>query len=233
MSHYAVAVFASQPNEREFDRLLEPFNESDENYFIFEPVNEGELQSDWEKFKKNNPNWAYDDWIKTMWDYNEKLKTYGSFYNPQAKYDYYTLDGKSYMYELKDEVFRMIGDGDLEYPDFFLKSQLDWFKRPDKFTEKELRKRWRKYSEEGDGFWTDKYYIERYGTVEQYVKEMMRPTVPYAFITPDGVWHAPGRMGWFALSDETAETMDAYYQEWEEWINHGEDCYVSLVDCHI
>ena len=54
MSHYAVAVFASQPNEREFDRLLEPFNESDENYFIFEPVNEGELQSDWEKFKKNN-----------------------------------------------------------------------------------------------------------------------------------------------------------------------------------
>lgn len=233
MSHYAVAVFASSPSDAEFDRLLAPFDENDKSLYVFEPVSDSELEEKWKKFMEQNPKWRRAEWLESMWHFDEASQSYGEWYNPQAKWDWYTLDGKSYLYEPTDEIMRLIDAGEMEYPHFFKKSQMDWFKRSDGLTEQDLRKQWWKYSEEGDGFWSDKYYLERYGTVEQYVKEMMRPTVPYAFITPDGVWHAPGRMGWFALSDETAETMDAYYQEWEEWTNHGEDCYVSLVDCHI
>ena len=57
---------------------------------------------------------------------------------------------------------------------------------------------------------------------------------PYAFITPDGEWHAPGVVGWFAFSDDTEESRKAYVDDWKKWIELTEENpYVCFVDCHI
>lgn len=56
---------------------------------------------------------------------------------------------------------------------------------------------------------------------------------PYAFITPDGVWHAPGRVGWFAMSDDTPESTKEYLKEWRKFIASDENPFVNFVDVHI
>lgn len=230
MSHYAVAVFCNTPIAAEFDKLMEPFSEQDEKYFIFEPVTDEYLAERWEEFHAMNPSWEYERWLNDM--FHLRNGQYGHWYNPNAKYDYYSLDGKSYLYDPTAEALRA---HDNEYPSFWKKSELDWFALDEDHKGPAFwRKHWRDYSENGDGvLYSGSYYEKRFGSEEQFVKEMMRPTVPYAFVTPDGVWHAPGNIGWFACSDETAETMDAYWEEWCDFIKNAPDCYVSLLDCHI
>lgn len=219
MSHYAIAVFS---NDQDFDRLLEPYSESNKEEFIYEPYSQVEIDERWEKFSKTNPNWTRDQYLNEFYVLHDNI--WCEYYNPHGYYDWYSLDGRSYLFDFKEGY-----DYEQGCPK---KSDYDWYKT-EHMSLKKLRSNWKKYSTEGDGFFKAEYYLERYGTEEQYIKEMMRPTVPYAFVTPDGVWHAPGKVGWFALSDETAESMNKYFEEWCDFIDNGPDCYVSLVDCHI
>lgn len=228
MSHYAVAVFSDEPSYDEFCRLLEPYDENDESRYVFEPVTQEELAEAWKKFLAQNPSWKYDTWLHEM--YHEKDGAYGHWYNPHGYYDYYSIDGRSYMFDLQEQI----DSDEVEWPMWAKKSQIDWNSRgDDDRTEEELRNEWQKFSVEGDRFYSSKYYIERFGDEDTYVRQSMHPMVPYAFITPDGEWHAPGRVGWFALSDETPESCDKYLAEWDDFILNAPDCYVSLVDCHI
>ena len=59
--------------------------------------------------------------------------------------------------------------------------------------------------------------------------------VTYAVVTPDGLWHAPGEMGWFGCSTDTD-------LEWDEWQRNYKKRYLDtadpnwhifIVDCHI
>lgn len=219
MSHYAIAVFS---NDLDFDRLLEPYSENNKEEFIYEPYSQVEIDERWEKFSKMNPNWTRDQYLKEFYVLHDNI--WCGYYNPHGYYDWYSLDGRRYLFDFKEGY-----DYKQDCPK---KSDYDWYKT-EHTSLKKLRSNWKKYSTEGDDFFKAEYYLERYGTEEQYIKEMMRPTVPYAFVTPDGVWHAPGKVGWFALSDETAESMNKYFEEWCDFIDNGPDCYVSLVDCHI
>ncbi len=56
---------------------------------------------------------------------------------------------------------------------------------------------------------------------------------PWAYITPDGTWHAPGTVGWFATSDETEESRAAYNAEWKAYVECDDNPWVCFVDCHI
>lgn len=77
------------------------------------------------------------------------------------------------------------------------------------------------------------YYLERYEDKEEYLRRMGTWTT-YAVLDENG-WHAPGEMGWFGCSDETAEAQ----RDWEENFRarfvdtlDPEDT-VVIVDCHI
>lgn len=236
MSHYKIAVFSNTPDTYSFDRLLDPYSENNKAEFIFEPVTQEELDDRWKKFQEYNHGWTYEDWLKEM--YNEQNGVYGHLYNPHGYYDYYTLGGGSYMMDLLPEIqeeleikYKNYENG--EFPENFPKSWYDWKLEANVGSESKLRKEWKKYSVEGDGWFTAEYYLERYKDEETYVRQMQYPIVPFAFVTPDGVWHAPGRVGWFAMSDETAESWDAYVAEWIDFIRNAPECYVNLVDCHI
>ena len=63
-------------------------------------------------------------------------------------------------------------------------------------------------------------------------KELRTPLSCFALVTPDGVWHERGEMGWFGMVANEKEQDD-----WEREVadilqNHQEDILVG-VDCHI
>lgn len=225
MSHYAVAVFADDPYD--FDRLLAPYNESNKEYYEFVEVPFEQIKQEYEEFKKQNPKWTSRMYLKEF-GYIKEGDKWGKRYNPHGYWDWYTLDGRDGLFERKPEF----EDNDDEY---LRKSMLDFFAE-DEEAVAYANEFWQRYivNEESDipGWYDAQYYLDRYKTRKQFVKESS-VTVPYAFITPDGVWHAPGQVGWFAISDETAESWNDYYDEWVAFINSEGDPYVSLVDCHI
>lgn len=228
MSHYAVAVFSDYDDSYEFDRLMEPYNECDEKYYTFNPVPKEEINRRYEKHKINNPDTiiTFDEFVK---DYGYKIVNgqYGYYCNPNGFYDYYTLDGKDYLFEPKRKE-KLNGN-------FYRKNQLDFLKKSTEDA-KQAAQFWDDFivkKKKINTFYTREYYIERYKTKEQYVEEMSY-TVPYAFVTPDGKWHAPGTMGWFACSNETTESYNAYFDEWKAFITDASsNPYVSILDCHI
>lgn len=222
MSHYRIAVF----HHGDPEKLLEPFDENDEKYFIFEPVDTATLDKRWEQFKAQNPAWEFQQWLEEMYDYDAEIQSWGSRYNPNAKYDYY---GEWYI----EELFTVKPKAKAHDCGWFKKNQIDFDDHPFAKTPEVLGKEWDILSAEGDGIYTEKYYLEKYGTKEQYIKEQLRPPRPYAFVSPDGVWHAPGSVGWFATSDDTVETRERYWQEWLDMIHSKDDCFVTLYDCHI
>ena len=226
MSHFAVAVFS---DDGDFDRLLKPYDENDEKYFVFEPVAYDDIVEKLGEFSKNNPKWTLEEYIEEFYHQNED-GLLGYWSNPHGYWDYYSLDGKDYLFELKEGV--ELPDGAWDYR----KNDYEWYP-DDHEAEVDAAEFWDDFVGENalaepPGMWNKKYFLQRYKTREQYIKEMKR-TIPYAFITPDGVWHSAGRVGWFAISDETAEDSDRYAKEWDAWIASDTNPYVNLVDCHI
>ena len=80
----------------------------------------------------------------------------------------------------------------------------------------------------------NEYYTERYNNKEEFAR-LSAEFSSYAVITPDGVWHSKGDMGWWGCSSETAE-------EAKEWNKSFYDTFIktadpewslTVVDCHI
>ena len=56
----------------------------------------------------------------------------------------------------------------------------------------------------------------------------------WAVITPDGEWHEKGKMGWWGLSDATAESKARFKGFLAEIVkNAAPDFIMAVVDCHI
>ena len=231
MSHYCVAVFSNTGSSDAFDELLAPYSEIDESYYEFIPT-EKDVNALYAEFKEKNPEStaSLEEYLADSRNYIQEDGVWGYRRNPNAKWDWYTLDGKDYLYNTKegeglgDECFYRksqidFSDYDVEKDGIFWDWYVDGKPLPDGV---EMREPW--YKRE--------YYLERYGTKEQYLKESASKA-PYAYVTPDGVWHAPGDVGWFGVSDETAEAMNAHIDEWKAFLASAEDPYVSFVDCHI
>ena len=226
MSHFAVAVFS---DDCDFDGLLAPYSEVNDAYKVFIPVAYEKIVSDFERFKKNNRRWTLDMYIENF-NYIQRNGEWGYMSNPQGYYDWYSLDGKEYLYDLKP-------DAELDENEvYYRKNDYVWYYN-DTEAETDAIDFWDSFVGEGaiaapPGIWNRKYFLNRYKTKEQYVKEQKR-TIPWAFITPDGVWHSAGKCGWFGMSDETAEDADRYAKEWDEFIASDANPHVSLVDCHV
>ena len=226
MSHYAVAVFA---DDADFDRLLKPYDENNKEEFIFEPIDYQKIVDDFNEFMKHNNGWTLDMYIKEF-QYVQENGQWGYWHNPHGYWDWYSLDGKEYLFDVKPGVF--LAEDQYDYR----KNDYDWYPN-DSEAESDAAEFWDSFVGEDafaepPGLWSRQYYLNRYGTKEQYMKELGR-TTPYAFITPDGVWHAPGRVGWFATSSESSDDYDKYLEEWDAFIQSDANPYVNLVDCHI
>lgn len=77
------------------------------------------------------------------------------------------------------------------------------------------------------------YYLENFENEELFISENTG-VFPWAFVTPDGVWHQKGNMGWWATNDATRESRKKYREELNEAIKTvPQDLMAFLFDCHI
>ena len=165
-------------------------------------------------------------------DYNEngdRLSTY----NPNSKWDWYSEGGRwSGLLRIKSG----------EKVDTALVKEIDFSPDPKEY---EYLKHWYEVVVEGkpmnagdvpDNFkelFGKEYYIERYKDADDYAtKETAFHT--FALLTPEGVWHEPGQMGWFACDDSTPESQADYDKFFDEFIKNADpELSLTIIDCHI
>ena len=171
-----------------------------------------------------------------------------STYNPDSKWDWYDVGGRWYgSLSLKaggradeakasevdwDKMFSLDPEEEKRLSEFWDEYVLG--KLPAEIARKSEKEK-EEYLSDKHGFILDKpeYFLERYGTKAEYLRRQAIWTT-YAVLDEKG-WHAPGEMGWFGCSTETAETQ----RDWDENFRtrfidtlDPEDT-VVVVDCHI
>lgn len=250
MSHFLAVVFAEDPND--FDALLARYNECDKKYYQFAPIDGGaeEVNRRFDRFIKDNPSWndicgdcVFDEYLKSHGIVCEN-GVYGCYHNPDGRYDYYTLDGRLGVYESKHRGYWSDRKKDFIWTNNAFDTRLNmrcplmrlfdkihtafssavyWIRavRHFDYSNEKLNKNW------------PAFMYDRYGSMLGYVRENLMEAPP-AYITPDGVWHSPGNIGYFATDDFTKESVKAYYKEWKQFLRTApDDLFVSFCDMHI
>lgn len=224
MSHFCVAVATKTKSEEEINKLLKPY---------------------WEELK-----------VEPYIDEDGEETTY----NPDSKWDWYCIGGRYNNIIVVDkdneDVFEKSGLGlgmDLSNdvkgnPSFkrvngakikdihfdlmggnYDEALREWElivekKEPQNEEEKEIVK-W--------NFYTPSYYVEQYGTKEEYAKQMSMFTT-WAFVNEEG-WAEQGEVGFWAMHNATKDSRVIFTEKLNEYIKspeHQEE-YLFIVDCHI
>ena len=82
-------------------------------------------------------------------------------------------------------------------------------------------------------FYKPEFYVERYKDKETYAE--CRSSFSMWAVVKDGVWYEKGKMGMFAMSDETHdEALDWELNFYDRFIKPlSDDTLITVVDCHI
>ena len=150
-------------------------------------------------------------------------------YNPNSKWDWYSIGGS-------------FSDGEdvIQINDFKIYDDLDddtialHKKAWDSFEGKcELSEEDTKAIFGNFRMWNDKYYLDRYGTCENYIMSMLS-NIPYAFVDANG-WYEKGQMGWWGCDSATRESIEDYTEFAEKYFTaeENQNKYIVWVDCHI
>ena len=275
MSHYTVLVITK---DGDYESALAPFDENLEVAPYVRETREDLIKKEKERFKNYSERKAKggdDSWFEEMhpstldwnddeailqnyiehWKDEEKFDEEGnrlSTYNPQSKWDWYSLGGRwGGSFKLKEggevikesELTWATGYAPIEngYTDHAQFKDIDL--TPDPKEIKKAERFWEvvvegKPIEEGEKaedfetFWNKKYYLDHYGDKETYVKcqtELFSCALLY-----NGEWIEAGQMGWFGCKDSNEATEKAYRERFYQIISKLEpDDYLSMVDCHI
>lgn len=200
----------------------------------------------------------FDYFMKDWAGYDERdaqMGRYGYWENPNAKWDWYQIGGRfAGLLKLKEGAASGIkGERSWTNEETVIpKNQVDSAKVKDidfSMDEKEYKENVRfwelvvegsapKNSDEEElikqVFYKPEFYTKRYQNKEHFAKEASTFGT-YAVITPDGIWHAKGEMGWFGMSSETDEEATDWGQSFKETFidNADPEWRLTVVDCHI
>lgn len=216
MSHFTVYVFTKE-DERDVEQLLAPYDES----ITYPPYVEFTREQAIAKIRKeieDYKNTLYTEYLTNPVAYEEK-------YNNERHLEYIKnefpkrlnwTDEECYEEQKKWYEENMIDEDGNLLSTYNPHSKWDWY--------------------EVGGRWTgDLVTKEGRKTNSDYVSEIdwNKTDVPFAFITPDGIWHERGEMGWWAIVANEKE-QDSWEEEFKKAIEKlGNDVLVTLVDCHI
>lgn len=172
-----------------------------------------------------------------------------STYNPNSKWDWYSIGGRfSGMLKAKSGTHgegsafnpnpRVDGEFDsARVGDIDFSMDMEAYNKALRYWEVVVENQPLREDENKDdffNFYRDGYYEDFYKNKETYAK-ICASDITYAVITPDGVWHQKGEMGWFGASSETADeslNWDLHYKE--RFIDTADpDWTLTIVDCHI
>ena len=149
-------------------------------------------------------------------------------YNPNSKWDWYQIGGRfSDGKPTKISDFKLYDDLDDDTIALY-KRVWDSFEDKCKLTEDEEKKVFGEFR-----MWNDTYYLERYGTCENYIKAISSH-IPYAFVDANG-WYEKGQMGWWGCDNATQESIEDYTEFAEKYFTakENQNKYIVWVDCHI
>ena len=170
-------------------------------------------------------------------------------YNPESKWDWYSIGGRWSGELIIKKSKRSKYDG-RETVDEALKGDIDWaaMNRITKEEGEHARRFWKYYvlgetypgtkeemeKEFGYCFYKPEYYLERYKTIEGYLKSLNTWCLR-AVLDDDGELHEAGHMGWFGCSSESDEEWIKWEQEfYEKYIEPlPDDTMLTVIDCHI
>lgn len=152
-----------------------------------------------------------------------------STYNPKSKWDWYSVGGRW------DGYFKLKDGSNANSAKI---SDIIWEGTPEE--KAEAKEFWEQVvegklpspgKEPAFSVWKKEYYTDRYNSKEDYI-ERVTAAHPYAVVTPEGEWIAPGEMGWFSSSEDGQ--AQAEYENWfKDFVSKHQDYYITLVDCHI
>lgn len=237
MSHYTVAVFTKEGQS--VDCLLEPFDENIEVEPYVRRTKE-EVLKEIEKYCDENEVLRKEyltlsdkekmrDWARYN-DFDEDGNPL-STYNPNSKWDWYSVGGRW------DNLLKTKNG---EYVNECLVKDLDLTPNKEEY-DKAIRF-WElviehQPLEEGEempfNLYKEEYYVERYGTKENYAKKSAMFST-YAVLTPDGEWHEPGQMGWWGMSHASQEDEKLWDEAYENFLKEADPNWtITIVDCHI
>ena len=171
-----------------------------------------------------------------------------STYNPDSKWDWY-VEGGRWPGQLKIKKSKVKEYGSSEV-DSAKVGDVDWAAMNSLTDEQRERatRLWKYYvmeepypgteeekrEELGFIFYKKEYYLNRYKTLEGYLKSLGTWCLR-AVIDDNGDWHEVGEMGWFGCSSET-EDEDAKWEEefYDRFIKPlPKDAMITVLDCHI
>lgn len=163
--------------------------------------------------------------------FNEEKQTYGYWYNPNAKWDWYSIGGRwsgCLLTKRGNGVNSCLLDDLAIIPENWDALQTMYKKlcEAEQNNDETVLKEYEFYS------WEDWHYYKE--NIENYPEKPISLT--YAVITPDGEWHEPGQMLWFGISAASDEERDDWSDKYvERFITpyRNQNYYVVLVDCHI
>lgn len=244
MSHFSLLVVDTE-NKKSVDEWMTPFYEGLEK----------DRRIDWTVqdvlgyFKKENVDFLYDHVDESNLDkYLEIAKeldfnttehdTEGNLYylgNNNAKWDWYQIGGRW------SNVLRKL-DGTrcdtCEIKDLDLSLDTELYNEAKRFWEVVVDKQPLTDVERPNDFFAmfkPEYYIEMYGNKDNYAKDCASFST-FAMLL-DGEWHEQGKMGWFAISDTTKESLEKFTDFMDKTLRDLKKTHpnakVTLVDCHI
>lgn len=249
MSHYTVGVFLTEDelSEKEIEEVLfnkmRKYCEDAENipqeYLEFED-NTDEVNDYIQEKAEKGETVTFEEAAREYFGYTVReidgKKVAGYYYNPDGKWDWYEIGGRwNGLIRLKNG----------EKSSFSVLKDIDF--NPTKQALADANRFWELYVEKGMenlteeekkelGFvwYKGEYYLERYETKEEYVKQTTDFTT-YAVLDENG-WHEPGSMGWFGVSDASIKDEGNFKKGFYDNFIKDRDMdktYLVIVDCHI
>lgn len=241
MSHFAVLVLHEE--DQSIRDLLAPY---DENLEV-EPYIKYTRTQAINKMREEYPNTCKDmsedeifqeacEWYGNMVDDDDNIL---STYNPHSKWDWWVVGGR-FNGMLHIIPTALDGYHDAEYVNSAFVRHVKWVRPLDKEKRKDIIKWWNVNIEGAEGekdkyfFYNPEYYKERFKDAETYIKTQELPCY-HAVVTPDGIWHEPSQMGWWACTDgDPADELEWDLHFKERFIDTAEfDWVATIVDCHI
>lgn len=266
MSHYAVLVIHNK--NQNIEKLLTPYSENleVEPYLKYKHDDALKmLRDEYDYDDKDVDDALLESFVNNYSSYSLKDGDVYTTYNPNSKWDWYTIGGRfdgklmltdegrlNVVDEIKRKYCTDIDIKDLQENFDYLRyvnsaplKYVKWF-TPLSHEEKEKKRRWWEINIDGDEpkdgeekdkylFWSPEWYKRRYRDADTYIK-VKEMTTFFAVLTPDGKWHAPSNMGWFACTDgEPEDELQWDLDFYDNFIkpNIDSDLICTVVDCHI
>lgn len=255
MSHYCVGVIVEDIDnfEAEIDEILTPYDENLEvEPYIYKTkaqlIEKGKkFAESTKKHMREDPAYKIDnntflrnlvcaatdeDFYNAMRNEDAEYDENGNeltTYNPKSKWDWYQAGGRFKYGEdfIQIKNFKLYDEMDEETKRKYHRvweNFLVGVKNPEEL-EKEVFGEFR--------LWKDQYYIDRYGTCENWIKQV-NSNLPYAFVDKNG-WYEKGKVGWFGCDDATTESINNYTAFAEAYFSDpsNQEKWIVWVDCHI